>query len=91
MFGLHRHQFVEVERFYEPAIQFTTFSGSVSPRAAKQLCSGTTTIHSQCTICSKDRFKEVYGKSTVTTEVPLGDETITKLAQAIMDVPVGKS
>lgn len=63
MFGLHRHQFVEVERFYEPGINNFEAQGSISPRAAKRLLSGVTTIHSKCTICPKDRFKEVYGKS----------------------------
>lgn len=68
MFGLHRHQFVEVERFY--ALPVARFKGGegLTVEAVKVLLLGITTIHSRCTICPEERFKEVYGKSTRETD-----------------------
>lgn len=70
MFGIHRHQFVERERFYEPGLDITRIR-NCSPSDMKNLISGITTIHSQCRICGKDRYKDIYGKSlpdTVATD-----------------------
>jgi hypothetical protein len=58
---MHRHKYVEIERFYAPMVAHLK-GGNLRKKVLEKLLFGVTTIRFECSICGKQRFKEVLGK-----------------------------
>lgn len=63
MFGLHRHVWVEIERFYAAPDNTNIKMSGGSQILAQQLMQGVTTIRFECSNCRKIKTEELLGIS----------------------------
>lgn len=63
MFGLHKHIWVETERFYAEPLKSLETMRNGSEMLFQQLLQGVTTVRFECSKCLAIKTEEVLGKS----------------------------